>query len=153
MARLAPILDQQAPFEHDILRYHEHALLEHWPDLEGEPIVEFRATICVRDDLDAEPDFGEGHRAHIEMFERLGSDEGEDFAFRPGTTQFGKDVGIEQPTRHKEALRTGIRVRLGSMSISRCGDACIAAIRTLPERSPLSRRNSSAEITTTSSRP
>src|SRR5665213_3024656 len=87
------------------------------------------------------------------MLQRLAGDEGEHLRFWPGTAQFAEDVGVEQPTRHKETSRTGIGVRLGSRSISRCGEACIAAIRLAPVRSPLSRRNSSAEITTTSSRP
>jgi hypothetical protein len=43
--------------------------------------------------------------------------------------------------------------RAGSMSTSRCGEACIATMSASPVRSPLSRRNSSTEITTTSSRP
>ena len=88
-----------------------------------------------------------------EMFERLGGYEGEDLAFRLETAQFGEDVGVEKPSCHKETFRTGNGVRDGAISRSRCGDARIAAIRASPVRSPFRRRNSSAEITTTSSRP
>src|SRR5258705_170374 len=94
-----------------------------------------------------------GHRAHIEKFERLGGDEGEDFLFWLGAVQFREYIGIEQPNHHNETSRTGISARFGAMSISRCGEACMAAIRASPVRSPLRRRNSSADMTTTSSRP
>src|SRR5262245_47547828 len=89
----------------------------------------------------------------MEKLERLAGDEGENLAFWLGTTQFGEYVGIEQPAAHKETSRTGIGVRLGSRSISRQGDAFIAAINASPVGSPLRRRNSSAEMTTTSLRP
>src|SRR5450631_818083 len=49
--------------------------------------------------------------------------------------------------------RTGRRARFGAMSIFRCGDDCIASISADPVALPLRRRNSSAAITTTSSRP
>ncbi len=75
------------------------------------------------DALDAKPDFGERYRADVEKIERLRGDEGKDFSFRLGAAQLGQDVGIEQPARHKATLRTGIGVRLGSMSMSRCGEA------------------------------
>src|SRR5580658_7534343 len=83
--------------------------------------------------------------AHYHEFQHL--------AFGLGAAQLRKDVGVEKPTRHKTTSRTGIGARVGSISISRCGDACIAAISASPVRSPLRRRNSSAEMTTTSSRP
>src|SRR3984893_15569283 len=153
MARLAAIFDQEPPFEHDVFGDREHALLEHRPYLVREPIVEFGAATGIGEEVNAESNFSKAHRAHIKKFERLGGDECEDFVFWPGAAQFGQDIGVEQPTRHKETLRTGIGVRLGSISISRCGEACIAAISDAPVRSPLRRRNSSAEITTTSSRP
>ena len=83
----------------------------------------------------------------------MGGYECEDLAFRLAAAQFGENVGIEKPTAQKRTSRTGMAVRLGSISISRCGEACMAAIKASPVRSPLRRRNSSAEMTTTSSRP
>jgi hypothetical protein len=41
--------------------------------------------------------------------------------------QFGEDVGVEKQTDQKNT-RASMGVRLGSTSISRCGEACIAAI-------------------------
>ena len=153
MTGFATIFDQEPPPEHDVLGDGEDALLEHRPYLVREPIIEFGAPLGIRDEFDAETDFGEGHRTHIEKIERLCGDEGEDFTFWLGAAQFREDVGVEQPAGHKETSRTGISVRPGSMLISRCGEACIAAIKASPVRSPLRRRNSLAEMITTSSRP
>jgi len=91
--------------------------------------MEFGATAGIRDNLDAKSDFSEGHHAHMEVFERLGRNEREDFTLRPGTAEFREDIGIEKPTGHKDILRTGIGVRFGAISISRSGDACSAAIK------------------------
>jgi len=76
-----------------------------------------------------------------------------DFALRPGPAQFGEYVGVEQPavTRRscaRASLSVPVRCRIRD-----AGEACIAAISAAPVRSPLRRRNSSAEMTTTSSRP
>ena len=38
-----------------------------------------------------------------------------------GPAQLGKNVGIKKPSRHKMTSRTGIGMRLGSMSMSRYG--------------------------------
>ena len=73
--------------------------------------------------------------------------------FDPHKIGRGRPQPIEQPPRHNATPRTGIAARRGSMSTSRCGDACIAPIRASPLGSPLRRRNSSAAMTTTSSRP
>src|SRR5437764_806137 len=69
------------------------------------------------------------------------------------STKFREFVDVDRPDVHKETSRKGNCARPGSMSTSRCGEACIAAINTSPVRSPLRRRNSSAEMITTSSRP
>lgn len=97
MSSLAAFLDEQPPFEHDILGNREHALLEHWPHLVRKPIIEFSATIGVRNEFDSEPDFGEGRRTDMEKIKRLSSNEGEDLAFWPGVAQFREYVGVEQP--------------------------------------------------------
>jgi hypothetical protein len=46
--------------------------------------------------------------------------------------EFGENVGVEQPTDHTETSRTGIGARFGSSSMSRYGEAWIAAIRASP---------------------
>src|SRR6476620_5283076 len=153
MPRLAAILNQEPPLEHNVFGYREKTLLEHRPHLVRKPIIQLSAKVGVADEFNTKPDFREGHRAHIEKFERLGGDEGEDFLFWLGAVQFREYIGIEQPNHHNETSRTGISARFGAMSISRCGEACMAAIRASPVRSPLRRRNSSADMTTTSSRP
>jgi hypothetical protein len=74
-------------------------------------------------------------------------------AFGPGTAQIREDVGVEQPACQNKTSRTGIGMRSDSISTSRCGEASITAITASPVRLLLRRQNSSAEITTTSSRP
>src|SRR5260370_39833850 len=81
MARLAAILNQEPPLEHNVFGYRENTLLEHRPHLMRKPIIQLSAKVGVADEFNTKPDFGEGHRAHIEKFERLGGDEGEDFLF------------------------------------------------------------------------
>ncbi len=119
MARLAAVLDQDPPFEHDVLADGKDALFEHRPHLVREPIVQFGAAGCVADEFDAEADFGEGNRADVEQIERLRRDEGDDFGFRLGAAQFGENIRVEQPSRHRSTPRTGKRSRLGSSPISR----------------------------------
>src|SRR5208283_1508237 len=153
MPRLAAFLDQQPPFEHDVFGDGQDALLEHRPHPVREPIVECDALAGVGNKLNAEADFGETHSADIEFFECLLGDEGKHFRLGFWAAQLRENIRVEQPTRHRSTPRTGIRPRFGSMSMSREGGACIAAMSASPLRSPLRRRNSSAETTTTSSRP
>ena len=84
IVRLAAILDQQSPFEHDVFGYREHALLEHGSYFVRKPVAELGATTGVGDEFNAKSNFGEGYRADMEKLERLGGDEGQDFAVRPG---------------------------------------------------------------------
>ena len=74
-----------------------------------------------------------------------------DAPLRPRSAQLGEDVRIEEPAGHRVTSRTGMTLPGGSRSTSPSGAACIAATRAEPSRSPWSRWNSSAEITTTSS--
>jgi hypothetical protein len=53
----------------------------------------------------------------------LRGDEGGDARLRPPATQFGQNVGAQQPSGHKEIPRTGAGARCGSRSTSRHGDA------------------------------
>src|SRR5208337_3415637 len=153
MLGLAAFLDQQPPFEHDVFGDGQDAPLEHRSHLVREPVVEFGALAGLGDELYAEADFGESHGADVEIVERAPGDEGEHSWFGLRATQLGENIRIEQPTRHRSTPRTGVRARFGSMSMSRKGEACIAAMSAPPLRSPLRRRNSSAEMMTTSSRP
>ena len=77
MPRLSAFLDQQPPFEHDVFGDGQAALLEHRSHLVCEPVVEFGALAGVADEFDAEADFGEGHGADVELFERLRGDKSE----------------------------------------------------------------------------
>ncbi len=85
IARLAAILDQQSPFEHDIFGDREYALLEHRSYLVRKPVAELGSTPGVGDEFNAKSNFGEGYRADMEKLERLSGDECEDFAVWLGT--------------------------------------------------------------------
>jgi hypothetical protein len=54
-----------------------------------------------------------------------------------GRRSSGSYVGIEQPFRHSRISRTCIKARVGSISISRCGDDCIASMSACPVTSPV----------------
>src|SRR3984893_13434241 len=153
MTDLAPLLDQEPPFEHDILRDRQHSLLEHWADLVGEPVVEFGTACYVRQNLNAEPNLRQRDHADKEQFKRLLGDEADNLGFRFRTPKLGQDVRVEQPSHHNDTSRTGMAPRPGAISMSRWGDACMASTSAWPVALPLRRRNSSAAMTTTSSRP
>src|SRR5262245_52171627 len=151
---LPAFFHQEPPLEHDVLGDFEDALLEHRPHLVREPVVECCATGGIHDELDAEAYLGEADGAHIETLEGLSRHEAHDLPLRLWAAELGQHVGVEEPAAHGRSMsRTGIRVRLGSSSISRDGEACIAATSAAPVTSPLRRRNSSSATTTTPSRP
>ena len=83
VASLAAFLDQETPFKHDILGDRQDALLEHRPHLVREPTVQLGAAVGVGNELDAEPEFGEGHRADKKAIEWLRPDEGDHFGLGP----------------------------------------------------------------------
>jgi len=118
MSRLATVLDQKPPFEHDVFADGDDALLEHRPHLVREPVVQFGAAGGIVEAFDAEADFGESHRTDIEQIERLRGNKGENFGLRPKATQFREYIRIEQPSRHRWRPRTGMRACSGSMSVS-----------------------------------
>ena len=92
-------------------------MLEHWAHFMRKPIVQLGAAVGVIDKLNAKPNVRQRDRADVEQIERLSGDEGEDFAVRLEAAQLRKDIGIEQPTRHKEISRTGIGDRAGVRSM------------------------------------
>jgi hypothetical protein len=75
MARLATVLHQEPPLEHDVFRDRQNTLLEHRPDLVREPVIEFGSLGRIGQDLDPEPYFGERYRTDVKQFERLGGNE------------------------------------------------------------------------------
>ena len=153
VSRLSAVLHQQSPLQHDVLRDRQDSLEEHRPNLVGQPFGQFSPPPGIGKQFDAEPYLGKCYDANMQALKRLSLDESDDFCLRSGTTKLRQHVRIEQPARHRWISRTGNRDRSGSISTSRYGDACMAATSALPVRSPLRRRNSSAAITTTSSRP
>ena len=65
-----------------------------------------------------------------------------------------QDVRVDESAGYDSSTsRTGIRVRFDSISISRDGEACIAATSIAPVTSPLRRRNSSSARMTPPSLP
>jgi hypothetical protein len=64
-----------------------------------EPVIQLGPAIGFRNTLDAEPYLGQGHDADMKLVERTSGDESHNPLFRPWPTQFGEDIGIEQP-RH-----------------------------------------------------
>ena len=97
---------------------------------------------------------GQRDRADEQSGRPLRGDDGDHLAVGLRFPQFRRHIGAETPGgRHSVRSRTGAAPRRGSTSRSRQGTECGAAIRAAPVRSPSRRRNSSAEMTTTSTRP
>jgi len=67
MARLAAVLDQEPPPEHDILGDGKKPLVEGRPYRVHEPIVQLGSSVSVADPFDAEADFGEGYHADVKQ--------------------------------------------------------------------------------------
>jgi hypothetical protein len=153
MTSLSAILHQQSPLEQDIFGDGQNALLEHWPQSVGEPFVQFSTAPGITDRFDAETDLCERDGADIKQIKRLRADKGDDLRFGSRPAKFGEYVRVKQPTCHKITSRTGRRSRLGSISMSRRGEACKTSTRAFPVGLPCRRRNSSAETRTTASRP
>ena len=84
---LTALLDQEPPFEHDVLGDGEHALFEHRPYLVGEPVVQFNAARSVGEPFDTEADLGEGDRTDVELLKPLRRNKGEDLRLGLGAAQ------------------------------------------------------------------
>jgi hypothetical protein len=63
-------------------------MLKHWSQLLVEPVTEGRTTSGISRQLDTEADFGERHRADIQVIEQLPSQESDDPGLRFRPTQF-----------------------------------------------------------------
>jgi hypothetical protein len=153
VTHLAAIFQQQSPFERNVFGDRQNALLEHGPQSMREPFVQCSAAAGVTNGFDTEPYLCECDCAHVKQIERLPTHKGDDLWLRSGPAKLGQHVRVEQPTRHKLTSRTGRGARLGSMSSSCSGEVCKTSTRAFPVAVPFRRRNSSAEITTTASRP
>ncbi len=111
MSRFSAVLDQEAPLEHDIFRDRQYALLEQWPYLVGQPVIQIGSTLRVRQQFDPEAYFGKRNNTDVELFQGLRAYEFRDFGFGPRPPKFGDDIGVEQPSRHSETSRSGGVVR------------------------------------------
>jgi len=153
MADLPAVFDEEAPLEHDILGDFKYALIEHGSHSVQQPVIQLGAANRIVDRLDAVSDFSERDGADEQVLEPFASDEASHARIGARSTQLRNHIGIEQPAAHSLTARTGIAERCGSISISRCGDACSASINNSPVCTPFRRLNSSASTTTTASRP
>ena len=97
----------------------EHPLIEHWPHLVDQPVVQFGAANSVTHGLDTEANFGERDGADEQVFKTLAGDEVAHTRIRARPAQLGNDVGVQQPAAHSLTARTGIALRAGSISMSR----------------------------------
>ena len=111
MSRLAALIDQEAPLEHDVFRNCQRALFEHWPHFVRQPVIQIGSTRCVRQLFDAKAYFGERNNTDEEPFQRLRAYECRDFGFGLRSPKLGDDIGVEQPSCHRETSRTGGVVR------------------------------------------
>jgi hypothetical protein len=72
---LRAILNEKAPFEHDIFADGENPSIEHRAYPVSKPRIQFSAEPCVSDNLDSEADLGERNGADVQTIERLCGDE------------------------------------------------------------------------------
>ena len=70
---LAAFLNQQAPFQHDILGDRKNATVEHGPDDLVEPAVDSNPSSRLIDQLDSKSQFGKRHDADISSSSGLAS--------------------------------------------------------------------------------
>ena len=153
VAPFAAFLQNEPPSQNHLLAQGQDAALKHWSHSIGEPITQRRPSLNIGQPLDAEADFSDADNADVNLVKRQATDKGGDFWVRLWAAKFRENVGVEQPIRQRSTSRKGKGPRSGSSSTSRNGEACNAAMSAAPVRSPFRRRNSSTEMTTTSSRP
>ena len=116
MADFAAFFDQQAPPEHDVFGNRKNAALEHGPYLVDQPVIEFGAAIGFGYEFNPKPNFRGDDDADIQALQRAIIDEGDNLRLRPGPSQFGQDVRIEEPRHlqngvpHGHAFTRGLEV-------------------------------------------
>lgn len=76
------VFDQKAPLQHDVFIDRKDSILEHRSQLVREPIVELHPSAGVIEELDPEPNLGEGHDADIQKVQCLAGDKVQDVAVR-----------------------------------------------------------------------
>src|SRR4051794_23043888 len=118
-----------------------------------EPLIQIPSTADVRQQLDPEADLRDRDHADVQKVERLRGDKLHHVAIRLRTPKLRQDVGVEQPASHSSTSRTGLRALARSIVTSASGESWSSFTRASPVGSPLTRRYSSTETTTTSSRP
>jgi hypothetical protein len=106
--------------------------VKHGTHLVTEPFIQIGATTRLADKLNTKSNFGHGYDANVKIVKRLPSNESHNLRFRLRPTQFGQDIGVEQPGHQNSTLRTGRRLPKASMLISLYGEDCIAATRAAP---------------------
>ena len=136
VTNLAASFNKKSPLEHDILGNVEHPLIEHGSNPITKPRIELRATYRIGRSFNTVTNFSERHGTDEQILKPLPLDEVLHARIWTRSTQLRDHIGIEQPADHKSMARTGISKRGGSISISRCGDACKASINKLPFRAP-----------------
>src|SRR6266481_4673848 len=107
MSRLAAVLGQEAPLEHNVFRDRQYALFEHWPHLVRQPVIQIGSTGCVRQQFDAKAYFGKRNNTDEEPFQGLRAYEFRDFGSGLRPPKLVDDISVEQPPRHSETSRTG----------------------------------------------
>lgn len=68
--RLAAVLDQMPPSQHDVLSHLQNAILKHGANCVGKPLLWFNMATGVGRGLDSEADFGQSHSADVQIGER-----------------------------------------------------------------------------------
>ncbi len=160
---LAALLDHQPPLEHHVLADRQHAVAEHRPQLQLQPVVELGALVDVGHQLDAETDLREGDGADEQAFERQRARrrrppgaQGAGAAVRTARwCRAGSRSSRSWRSRHSQldaAHRRGFGSADRQLDVP-CGEACSTSTSAWPVRAPCRRWKSSAAITTTSSRP
>ena len=84
----AAFFDQQAPPEHDVFSNRKNSVLEHWPNLVDQPVVQFGAAAGFGYEFNPKANFGKSDGADIQALKGAIGDEGNNPRLRPGTPQF-----------------------------------------------------------------
>lgn len=132
MASPLAFLEQMPPSEHHILNDRQDTSGEHRAQPMGQPVLKFQAARWVRCAFDAVSDFGERHDTGVQAFERLTSQESEDFGLRSRPNGLRQDVPVQQTSVHRTTSRAWVRWDSSRMSKSGAGKP--AVLRPAPDR-------------------
>jgi hypothetical protein len=157
MASLPAELHHESPSQDHLFTDRQNPIGEPRADLVLQPADQFESLCGVSCTFDSEPDFGECDTAHEQFRGRLQSEKCHHVFVGLWPPLLRYDVCVQQPTAHSSTSRT-VNLYVGrsiirSHSSGLTGHFCIASIKSCPVGSPVSRRYSLADMTTTSSRP